>query len=358
MQRLLAYVGIALTAFVLGAHPISAKAADSLYRITDVNVDKTGKNATEARNKAMDEGQLQAFYTLFKRIAASGSSTPKVSPQDITPMVKGVEVQQEQISGSRYRAIITVSFNPEYIQDFLRDKSISAPIQSSTSVLLIPIFEKGRNVMLWDKTNPWWAAWTTLSANSAVIRLVLPLGDVDDIAAATLDTLRFGSYDHVRELAGRYNVSEVVVVYAKYDPVSDSSLRVSVRALKEGDTQTQQANFATSASQSIESVLNAAAQEILRRMENSRKSRSASTQGGMKLSITVPLSNVQEWVGIKKRLSELTFLDQLEVTSLTSDRAVISVAYRGDLNGLLNEFSQHQFFLAEENRQMILKSSL
>lgn len=104
-----------------------AYAADARFTVSDVPVDVTSDSAEVAKEKALNEGQHQAFQQLLRNLGVADGSVDgvKVSDNDLMRMVQGLEIANEKISANRYRAKLTVSFREGRVRGFMRQANLS-----------------------------------------------------------------------------------------------------------------------------------------------------------------------------------------------------------------------------------------
>lgn len=104
-----------------------AYAADARFTVSDVPVDVTSDSAEVAKEKALNEGQHQAFQQLLRNLGVADGSVDgvKVSDNDLMRMVQGLEIANEKISANRYRAKLTVSFREGRVRSFTRQANLS-----------------------------------------------------------------------------------------------------------------------------------------------------------------------------------------------------------------------------------------
>ena len=58
--------------------------------------------------------------------------------------------------------------------------------------MILPVYRTGEGARLWPENNPWWQAWAKHLDSERLLRLVLPLGDLQDMATVTPDRAMAG----------------------------------------------------------------------------------------------------------------------------------------------------------------------
>lgn len=355
MHKLRIIVAVIIT---LAWSALPAHANPSIFTVERVVVDEVGKNAASARNKAITSGQEQAFYRLLRRITPYELHyhLPKLEPKDINPMVQGFEVQDERIASTRYQATMSIRFNPEYIRAVLKDHNIAFTEQPSPATLIIPMITIQGKTELWGDANPWLAVWGKAAAlGGDMLRLILPLGDLEDIQLANPANLRFGTYDQLKPLMHRYHAKELVVIDALY---GNNRLHVNMRHLRPAGSKVNSVSFNGKQDEAMQNLLQNAANDIIFRLENEWKAHAMhQDRQTLKMHITVPYRTLKEWLVIQKKLKKMAFFQQIKVYSIASFRAELEIAYRGTLDQLLTKLNQHHFYLMEQGDRLLLRSS-
>mgnify|MGYP003979443031 FL=1 len=135
-----------------------------IFTVQGLAVDVTAESAVAARRQAMREGQRQALNILLRRITLRTDhlSLPDPSDDAITQIVATVEVAKEKTSTIRYLAELTVRFRRNAVRGLLRGVGISFSETRAKPILVLPIFEKGAVLSLFEAGNVWRGAWQRL----------------------------------------------------------------------------------------------------------------------------------------------------------------------------------------------------
>jgi hypothetical protein len=194
-----------------------ALADDSDFTVGNVHVDVTAASALAAKDQAQTEAQAEAFDTLMTRL---GVGKPRLTPAQVTDMVLGFEVANERTSTVRYVADLTYHFNPAAVRRMLASPDImatAAPAKRALVVLPILVGSDGRPE-LWDDPNPWRDAWVGNAGKQGLIKIVVPEGDLPDVAAIDAPKALAGDRAAIKAIAARYNNGDVLVVQGKFGP--------------------------------------------------------------------------------------------------------------------------------------------
>ena len=225
--------------------------------VTDVIIDKTGKNAVVARDGAIIDAQHTAFQVLAEKAMSPEAFKAYKLPDNktIAALVDSFEIKTEQISANRYVANFTVRFLPDInnyirIPESLGKVVVAGPaaspsaVPSSTSattatasagasatpetattavaaaprtVLVLPYYEDaaGRKI-LWEDPNPWRDAWEAAGSATPAPNLTVsvPLGDLSDVSSGNTDAVWNQNYATVEKSRVNYTATEVALAVA------------------------------------------------------------------------------------------------------------------------------------------------
>ena len=361
-----------LGAVAMRAGPAPAQESDEAYSAT-VKVDATADNAAAARELARVDGQRRALAAVIERLsgASEPAKTPKLEDKTITDMVASFEVANEHMSAVRYVADYTFHFRPSKVRRLVRVAETppaesggkSAPDKSSAdsggkspaegvskpsvesgnrTVVVLPVYQDGSNVVLWDDPNAWRMAWSQRPAGSGPGHLVLPLGDAGDLAAIDAEKAGSGKSEALTAIAQRNRGSEAVVALAAARRQGDklAGLDVSVKLYRSGHlVDTQATSFEAAAGESEADLLKRAAESTAADIESGAK-RNAHSDQPASLAVTVPITSLGEWVQVRGRLASVSAIRKVDLLSLSRQEARIEVKYVGTQDQLKSSLAE------------------
>lgn len=344
---------------LLGLGVIPAQASD-LYTVEGVEVDVTGDSATEAQMKAMSDGEQQAFVILMERLSAQGTSSPQMQPeaQDISAMVRGFEVANEKITANRYRALLTISFNPDAVRGLLQGAKVSYSDHRRRPVLVIPVLHQPGGVTLWQEPNPWRVAWDNLQRREGLVPIVLPLGDLEDVAMADPQTVLTRRYEALAPLARKYGAEDVLIAESvvRKDPVSgQQSFDVNLYLLSPRDGKQSHTSYLVTEGDMLP-VYQQAARDIAGRLEKDWKTSTQVSQGqDQQMPVLIPLNGLGDWIQIRRTLQNAGFVDRLRVVAMSTQQADVLLFYRGNPEQLIREFARYGLMIRNESGYWVLR---
>jgi hypothetical protein len=353
-----------------------AEDSDATYSAT-VKVDATADSTAAARELARIDGQRRALTALIDRLSGSPETAklPKLDDKAITDMVDSFEVANERMSAVRYVADYTFHFRPSKIRRLVRvtdtaltegeTKTTAAETGGKTAteaaartsgdsgnrpIVILPVYNDGTSLVLWDDPNEWRAAWAQRPAESGATRVTLPLGDAKDLALIDAEKARSGAPEALSAVAQRNGGSETVVALAtaQREGGNLNHLTVGVKRYRSGrlvDTQERSfdANSGESEADFLRRVADAVAADIEKGSRNAAASR---TDQQASLTITVPIGSLGEWLQVRDRLTSITSVRKIDLLSLNRQEARIEVKYVGSQDQLKSSLSAVSLDLA------------
>jgi hypothetical protein len=284
-------------------------AAADVFTISDVAVDSTAETAAAAREQAIAYGQSQAIQRLWQRLVPAErlSTIPSLSAGAVTDFVRDFSVANERTSAVRYIATLEVRFRPEQVRRFLRANTIAFAETVSKPVVVVPLFAEGNSLRLWDDPNPWRRVWLDRDGEHELVPLVSPLGDLGDIAQIDAARAEAGDGAALDALARRYSAGAVLVTTAtlegdadlgqarlrvvskQYRAAADPIVRIDSHVQQQGE---DLIGLLERAAQTIDAALQAQwRRDNLLRFDQQNR-----------LAARVPLSGIDQWVAVRRRL--------------------------------------------------------
>jgi hypothetical protein len=212
------------------------------------------------------------------------------------------------------------------------------------AVVVLPVYQDGSNLVLWDDPNAWRMAWSQRPAGSGPGRLVLPLGDAGDLAAIDAEKAGSGRSEALTAIAQRNRGSEAVVALATARRQGDqlAGLDVSLKRYRSGHlVDTQASSFEAAPGESEADLLKRAAESTAAEIESGAK-RNAGAQSDQpaSLAVTVPITSLGEWVQVRGRLASVSAIRKIDLLSLSRTEARIEVKYVGTPDQLKSSLAE------------------
>lgn len=344
-------LGIALLAFSI---PARAQESSDIFTVKDVAVDVTADNAAAARDRAITEAQRKAFAELYGRLSpVPGARAPELSDLEVARLVQDFEVQRERSSAVRYLATLTVRFRPANVRTLLQDKGASYVEVRSRPVLVLPVYQStGNPPVLWEDRSAWRAAWENFPPPQGMVPIVVPYGELTDIADVSAATALEGNTSGFNAIAERYGASDVLVAVlgvrgAEPDPSQPNTVRLT-RYSPDGTRRNDTVTVPAAPGQTVDAYLAGGVAAVVRSLEEKwRQANTVAAGPEQTMQVAVPIARLDDWVQTKRRLSQVPTVTRADLMSLTRAAARVELTYRGSPEVLKTALSQQDLELTE-----------
>ncbi|SLN48616.1 DUF2066 domain-containing protein [Oceanibacterium hippocampi] len=338
--------------------------ARDIFSVEGIAVDRSAASAAEARVQALRDGQREALGLLLRRLTlkADHGRLPSLSDTDLTTVVKSIGIDNEKTSPTRYLASLSVSFKPNEIRSLLRNAGIPFSETLSKPMLVLPVYRTAGGPVLWDSGSEWFNAWAAIERPDSVIPVILPLGDIDDIATISADAALAGNQEAIDRMVARYNVAELLVAEAAIvdttvdgnGTVNGGQLALALYRYGAGGPQSRVENFALSGTTA--EILAQGARLSVESLEDAWKADNLLRFGeeGV-LSALVPLTDLSGWLTVRDRLERAAAVRRIDLAALTVTDAQVVLHYLGSPEQLAVALAQLDLSLAEEGGYWTLR---
>lgn len=349
--------------WVASATAQTSNSAATVFAARGIPVDATAETAAAARDIAIKQGQEQAIASMLRRITFRGdhSRLPTVPPKEINNIVEGIEFKDEKTSPTRYLAKLTVSFKSERIRQLLRAEGIPFTETRAKPVLVLAVFERAGALLLFDDGNPWRTAWERHQfIEDALFPIVLPEGDLRDVAAVGPERAIAGDATTLRRIGDRYGVESVFIAHASlrinFATGGVPELTVTLHRFGSVGEGAEIQTFTGAAGQPPSEFFDDVVTLIARRLEEDWKRQTAPQfDTELKLSARVPLAELKDWVAVRTRLARNAMIKKVELTSLSREDAQVVLHYLGQPAQLMITLAQDDLELIDEEGFWLLQ---
>lgn len=323
-------------------------AASDLYVVKDVHVDVQAEDAVSAQRQAIANAQSQAMTLLAKRLLSSAEYQDFVKPElaEIQDMIQGFQVSDEKVASNRYIAEMTFRFSPSMVKAYLNRFGKKALQEISKPTLILPFYQKGERVLLWEDNNIWMQAWREREDTSSVVPIVLPLGDlqdrsdIPDMAAVTASR---GKLFEMAERAGAFQAAPAIFVVDQENPLKARIFLFGYNS----DPSMQLSETLDIEVQNEEDLFTTGIQEVIQLLEDRWKEMSLMRSDfSNQLKAHVVFKQLPDWVRLKKSLEKVSVIQELQVDGLKQGMADVSIRFKGSLDGVRFALREQGLLLA------------
>ncbi|MEO1027745.1 MAG: hypothetical protein AAFX02_01690 [Pseudomonadota bacterium] len=349
MIRFTLVIAAVLTFFSTFAHADTR----SLYTITDLQVDERAETVIVAQQNAFAAARLAGATLMIERITlpedrATAGTNLAMTQELANWLAAAVDVQEEARGGNRYRATLSVVFNPRNVRDFLDRYSVAyvdsqAPLSLAVPIVGTGVDVYGSPVVLEDGTESyngdlmWLSVWGDRNANA--LAHYETTGAVYQPNAGWVDVqdevlLRQAQRAFTAILTGRPGAYRVTV----------ETLTASGR-LPVGTTLPQQ---------DIKSAA-LAAQELLD--ESWKRQVVVRTEDTTFTEANIYYASLAEWNTLRSALSRSPLVSGFQIRAVARDGAVVNFAYASDLRRLALDLRQRGVAMEVDPSGLVLSSA-
>jgi len=357
-----ARVTVVLAAVFAMAHagPVCA-GSYNVYEVNGVAVDVTAETAAKAREKALPMGQGAAFRRLLERLTLRDDHIrlPEFTPEEVSEYVKDFSVAEEKTSAVRYLAKLNYRFRGTEVRGLLNDFELPFAETRSKPVLVLPVYQAAGTLVLWDEPNVWRQAWQQRPKQDGLVPLLLPAGDLPDIAAIGAEQATSGDRQRLAAIAQRYRTNDVIVVYGvlRLD-AAVARRRLEVRTSRyglSGDSQPWSAVFRQDAEETIGGLLARSTAAVAEQVEDEWKRQNLLKFDSLGIAaVTVPVSELKDWLAVRERLREVAVIHRIELILMSRDEVRINLHYIGGPEQLTLAMDQADLTMIKEEDEWVL----
>ena len=317
--------------------------AAELYEVKNIVVSSKSSDTTKARTSAIIEGQVEAFKVILSKLQASYNI--KTIPEVVQPLIRSYEVSDEKMSPGQYRAIINVYFSKSHLDSFLQKSGVGnsdlknliefqkvaefvKPISDleSRRILVLPVFRKNGEFVVWEEDSPWKEAWNEydLSSNSNK-EYIVALGDLEDIQLTSKMNIVSASYNQFFELLKKYKANEVLIVTS--DLIHDSSsgiykLIIMIKQLNINAPDNVIENYDNIMGEDLKILYKKGVESVINSKGNAAKYSQLKAHGSdvNMIAITVNAPDLQKWVKIQNKMAKSKLINKYFIRQLSNGK--------------------------------------
>ena len=198
------YAGWA-NAQVEGDRGIAPLMVSTDINVSGIEINVTGDNAEEARQKGWREAQRMAWEKL---------GGPDLSDSQLQGLVSAIVIQQEETGPRRYVATLGVAFDRQRASGYLGS---SGETRRSAPMLVLPVTVSGGTDLMYQQVNPWQRAWAEYQPGASRIDYVRPSGAGGESLLLTYGQTGRRSRNWWATIIDQFGAADVLVPIARLD---------------------------------------------------------------------------------------------------------------------------------------------
>ena len=331
---------------------------EAVFTVAHVPIDAEAASSAEARELAIAAGQRSALKILLRRLTVEGASLPAPAEDSIAAMVAGFEIDRELVSTTRYRASLTVDFDPAEVRRLLRESGVAYAETVSKPVLVVAVQRDPGGILLWEDGNRWRRAWEERPPHGGLVPILLPLGDIIDLGAVDAKRALASDAEALGALGRLYGTSAGrgrgrrplgLICRRKAfrarggrtagadgeASAAGRALTLSLRRIAAGDEPAVARTLIGRAGESERALLERGTDRVVALLEDAWKAANLIRYDeDHVLQATVPIASLGEWVSIQRRLGALAMVAAVEIDSLSLREGRLTLRYHGTADQL------------------------
>jgi hypothetical protein len=334
--RRLSSIALLPTLWLVLAVPAAAQAPGTSYRVSDIAVRAEAADAVQAQAIAIDRGQREGLATLIERLSGgAGQGAPSLEGRSIDELVSSFEVLSETVGPGSYAGTIAVTYDREAVEGLLRDRGLGFVREAPPPAVLVPLWETGAGVRLWERDNLWKEAFDRALADDALARFIVPLGDLQDLALLDPDQALRGDEAAMQRLAARYGASEVVVARLRGSGAPGTPLEMEARRFGGPSEPAYRSVVRRSGEESLEVSLSRAARELQAAFDQRIRDRMTVPAGPREMLVVIaPVEDLVSWGQLLGQIEALVEVESASVRRLTRREATLDLQVAGGIDRL------------------------
>ena len=284
-----------------------------------------------------------------------------INIEKILGFVESIEVQNEKTSSSKYIGTLAIKFSENKVLKYLSQNNIKFTIIKSKPLLILPIYKFAGVTYLWEKKNIWRNVWIDKSKNVGLIPIKSSEGKFKDFIYFNPDKAVKKNLNNLELLAKSHNTTGVLIAILKKKYNRDKSkmlfnLNLSIHRFDDNETIKHEDIIEIYTNEYSDNVLDDAKIKVEQFVNQQWKTANIITSQKKFQKITVLFNNLNEWIDIKKTISDMSIIDKYNVKKFSHNKATIFLSFSGNLNQLKVAFKQSDLdFNINDNKLNLLK---
>ena len=315
------------------------------YLVENLYISMIDEDATTARSNAITYAQRQAFNTILNRLGIDTSNSVIISDNEISQMLRSMQIKNEKITTKSYSATLTLQFSPEYIKYTLSKYKISQYSPHFDSYLIIPVIKNGDNIYLWEKENKWLDPLTRNARGTTGVLVIK-----DNYSTRNLIDLEYfkkPKYNNFKKLASLYGTNNVVLVVGEENK-ENKLIDTKIYVLNENKTINAYLKYEMK-DKNIDNDYYNASIEIVKYIDGLLVEDKNKTEYNVidrndgYINIYAPLSSIQDYINVKHKLAINKDITQINLKKKKKKMAVFTVKYSSNINNLVQSLKNIGF---------------
>jgi len=320
--------------------PCYAVVDEDEYHIDGIVADADGKDANDARTKALAQAEIDAFrqYATKREPTKAIDVLAKLTPLDINHLVSGYEVLEEKIVPGHYHATLRYTFYPQPITNLLPEIEPAKLTDGqntvhSKAVLVLPVYKEGGTLKLWQDDNKWRNVWYEAALESGGGLVVTSPGELDDRVDVDDTNVENATAASLSHMYGRYGVGEIYVLFAYFNKKADPkpTLEVTLKRLLPKADETSHLDYIIRSTETLDTLIARAANDIAERLYKMQTINPNKIEFDRlkEINARINITDIHEWEDLRKRLLTHGNIVSIKFTSVSFYETNMTITFKG-----------------------------
>ncbi|KAF0187376.1 MAG: conserved exported protein of unknown function [Caulobacteraceae bacterium] len=349
MHRLAGLITIcaAFCAFFVGPAAAQQGRGD-IFTVSGVRVDQSAPDAAQARVQALATAQRLAFERLARRLTSAEDqarlSIPRPELASLDLLVRGVDVEEERRSGTRYLGRFAVRFDPNGVRTALQAAGFRVLENRGAPVLVVP---QPASADPATPTTQWRQAWEQGGYAGELLPVALAP------ASATAD------WPALQPIAAASGAQSVIVVTARQTGAALVADLVEFSAAGAPASRGQVSAAVQGGDSGLPDAYRRLAEAANARLQTQWKT-GLSLQASQRTRLTVSAlyRDMAEWTRLKQGLEAAaqTTISDIRIEAIAREGALVTFAHSGSVEELAQALGRFNLSLAQSDQGPVLRA--
>ena len=218
---------------------------------------------------------------------------------------------------------------------------------SGKPLLILPLYKRSSSAspVLWEEENAWLRAWLNRTAESYMIPLFVPLGELTDMQTLSVDQILRGELAPAQELAKRYDAEGILIVELIR---KGQTFSVKGRAMDEVTaSEIEDFTFSQPFVKNTAVTFARAVSKVVNHLESVWKSEQiVQFNEAASLVAMVPVSDLQQWETIKGRLDRIPLISSYYLQAARAGVLQLTLFFAENVERLQKEMGKKRLALS------------
>ncbi len=307
-------------------------AAQDLFEVTGLEVDESARDDVQAKLGAIADAQRRALQIVMRRLVKPEDidRLPNITGATLDNMVRDYAICDERLGGGRYLATISIRLWPERVSGVLKEAQIPFAMTRSRPVVVLPVIDTGSARRLWDDPNPWRLAWAGHTPYPGLFSVVMPAGDLSDVATVNVNQAISGDPDAMLAIGEKYQATGAMIAIASISGNRASrAVKVSLEFVGGShDGTTMERRYKGSGD--LTAFLGQVVGEILGGLEREWKEENILDFSLVeRVSVLVPIEGLSGWRDVRERLDGMSRIQSSSMARMSQEEVELDLAQGG-----------------------------